>query len=563
MFGPTAISFIAAPPPANTIHPRPKIVFSDLVSAQVRQRKRELEFPMSLDVLETFLRQRGYAQIDYAFLPENDVVSQADLRVGSRLLMTLGLREQKPYVVKEAQLWGINMMNYLQAPAFWSLLKLAGVPARSNQRDQSFPLIVMGGQVWPNPLPLSSFYDVMVIGDGEQALAQIAALLEVFPNDRDQLLSQIATLEGVYVPGHTDRPVKRATIDFSDPVYPAGGSYVLNGVGAVVLSRGCAYSCAFCNNSLAGGPYRIKPIAQVRAHIDRLKQAGAHTVIPIAASASSYVSDGQSVVDIIKYIQKLGMTVKSMSDRPERLTPEFLRLSTQKTGKVVIALESSPRIRQLVFQKSLREETIEQAISTCITADINRIQLYVILAVPAIRPGLVDFLPDGFNGEQLEDLQYLAELAMMIVDHMLRSGSKKADRKPLVVLDCMPFVPAIGTRLQKVAFPPYNDFIAQITTLKSMLKGPYQGLVEVSAAMDESTHMLQVFLERGDARSGDALHQTWRRSFGESLTLADIQDARLISGSGPADLFVDYLERHLPYEGLIEVNHGRTCRSTV
>jgi hypothetical protein len=246
-------------------------------------------------------------------------------------------------------------------------------------------------------------------------------------------------LDGAFVPGNVSRPVRRSTIDFQDPSYPAGGSYLLNGVGSVILSRGCAFSCAFCNNSLVGGQYRIKPVAQVKAHIDRLKQAGAHTIIPIAASASNYYSQNQTVIDIVKYIHEQGLAVKRMSDT-ERVTPEYLRLTTPKNGKVVIAPEASPRIRQLVFQKNIREKTIQQAISACISAGINRLQLYVIVATPAIRPGVVDFLPTGFDGEQIEDLRYVAELGMSIVERMLHAGMQKPAGKPFVLLDCMPFI---------------------------------------------------------------------------------------------------------------------------
>jgi radical SAM superfamily enzyme YgiQ (UPF0313 family) len=554
VINPASLSFIAPQPRGKPNHKQPKIVFSDLVSAETRGRKGEIEFPMSLDALETYLRQQGYDQIDYAFPPDG---------TGGQPLATLGLRGQEPYPVKDAALWGINMMNYLQAPAFFALLHSAGLSPRREQRDGTSPLIVLGGHVWPNPLPLSDFYDVMVVGDGEDVLLQMAAILEAFPENRERLLAQIATLEGVYVPGHTDRPVKKATIDFADPRYPAGSSCLLNGVGAVLLSRGCAYDCAFCNNSLVGGPYRVKPIAQVRAHIDRLQQAGAHTIVPIAASASNYLSEGQSAHEVVEYIQKQGLAVKSMSDRPERFTPEYLRLTAQKTGKLVIAVEASPRIRQLVFRKNLREETIERAVSAGIAAGINRIQLYAILSTPAMHPGLLDFLPGGFEGEGATDLRYLAGLAMTIAERMSRAGLKKAAEKPFVLLDCMPFIPAIGTRLQKATFPSYNDYMSKISELNSLVGLRHQGLVEVSTALDERSHLLQAFLERGDARVGDALWQAWRQSLDEAMTLNDIRRAVQISGLGPVDYSTDYLERRLPYEGILEASNGQTCRPTL
>jgi hypothetical protein len=545
-----AVSFLDPNPTDGMVFRPLKIAFSDLIGAGVRGRKAGIEFPVSLDVIETYLRRKGYGCIDYAFLP-NVAVPQKGR--SDRLLGTLGLRGQEPYPVREARLWGINMMNYLQTPAFFSLLQAAGVPLRRLQRNTEHPLIVLGGHIWPNPLPLADYCDVMAVGDGENVLERIAGLLEEFPDDRNRLLEKIARLEGAYVPGHTNRPVRKVWVDYSDPIFPAGGHNILNGTGSILLSRGCAYTCAFCMSSVAGWPYRVKPIRQIQKHIDRLQQAGAHTIVPVAASASLYNSNDQTAADVVEYIQARGMTVKPMSDRPENFTADYLSRITQAAGKVVIAPEASPRIRRLVFQKTIREETIDRAVSACIHAGIQRIQLYVILAAPSVPPGKVEFLPDGFDGEQTEDLRYLADLGRTIADRMIRAGLEKAGDKPFVLLDCMPFIPAIGSALQRVRVPAYGEYLSRIRELTAMIDPRYEGLVEVSAAMDEHTHLLQAFLERGDARAGGVIRQVWEQASGESLRLEDTQQAIHQAGIETREIFSDFLDRRLPYEGLIEL----------
>ena len=89
--------------------------------------------------------------------------------------------------------------------------------------------------------------------------------------------------------------------------------------------------------------------------------------------------------------------------------------------------------------------------------------------------------------------------------------------------------------------------------LKTLIKDEHRGVVEVSAALDEKTHLLQAFLERGDARVGDALWQVWQQQSGDSISLQQIQEAAFALSIVQEDLYSDYSERQLPYEGLIEV----------
>ena len=526
------------------------VALSDLVTAEFRGKKYDTEFPLSLDLLESFLRQNGIEHIDYAFLPW--LTTQREMIQNGQRLFTLGMDGQEPFPVSQARLLGINMMNYLQAPALFTLLELAGIPVFRQDRSSEFPLIILGGHIWPNPLPLSDFYDVMVAGEGEETLCQITELTRYLGGNKDQLLRAIAKLKGVYVPGYTQQPIQRVQIDYPDPIYPTGNLHVRSRVGAVVLSRGCPFSCAFCNNQLVGGQYRLKPYNQVIRHIDWLKQQGVEKVILVAASVSSYQSEGKTALDIMTYIRHQGLAVKGISDRPERYTPEYLRISTQETGKVIIAPEVSPRIRKDILRKTISEEILMEAVSAAIEAGVNRIQLYVILAIPSISPGVVEFLPGGFAGEQPEDIRYLAELGMAIASRMQQAGLEKPAGKPYVLFDCMPFIPAIGSSMQRVRFPSYAEFQLRLSQLSALITAVYRGLVDVSPGMDKLTHLLQAFLERSDARAGRAVWRAWKRTWPDSLQADDLEDAIADAGYNLDELSSEYLANDLPYTGLIE-----------
>src|SRR5262245_34037613 len=77
-----------------------------------------------------------------------------------------------------------------------TMLRLAGVPVRADDRTPRDPLVVVGGAVtFVNPEPLAPFADVIAAGEGE---ALIPSLLCSFKgaSDRDDLLRRLAAERG-------------------------------------------------------------------------------------------------------------------------------------------------------------------------------------------------------------------------------------------------------------------------------------------------------------------------------------------------------------------------------
>src|SRR5215212_4081722 len=85
-----------------------------------------------------------------------------------------------------------------------TMMRLAGIPPRAEARNRHHPLILIGGAVtFVNPEPLALFADVIAAGEGE---VLIPSLLRAFnaASDRDDLLKQLATERGFYIPSFYD-----------------------------------------------------------------------------------------------------------------------------------------------------------------------------------------------------------------------------------------------------------------------------------------------------------------------------------------------------------------------
>src|ERR671918_716814 len=95
-----------------------------------------------------------------------------------------------------------------------NVLDLAGIPVRSDERDETHPIIVAGGHSTMNPEPMHAFIDAFVIGEGEEVIHDIINMVQRFkrlntegskpsnlqPFKRETLLKELAKIQGVYVP---------------------------------------------------------------------------------------------------------------------------------------------------------------------------------------------------------------------------------------------------------------------------------------------------------------------------------------------------------------------------
>src|SRR5512141_2196967 len=95
-----------------------------------------------------------------------------------------------------------------------NVLDLSGIPVRSEDRDETHPLIIAGGHSTMNPEPMHAFIDAFVIGEGEEVIHDIINVIQKFKSlkvetlegsnlptfKRSDLLYELAKIQGVYVP---------------------------------------------------------------------------------------------------------------------------------------------------------------------------------------------------------------------------------------------------------------------------------------------------------------------------------------------------------------------------
>lgn len=79
----------------------------------------------------------------------------------------------------KADIIGFTLQYELSYTNILNMLELSGIPLLAQERGEGFPLILGGGPCACNPEPLADFFDAFLLGDGEEAVIEIATVCRI------------------------------------------------------------------------------------------------------------------------------------------------------------------------------------------------------------------------------------------------------------------------------------------------------------------------------------------------------------------------------------------------
>ena len=345
------------------------------------------------------------------------------------------------------------------------MLKDAQIPLKRSERGDEDPLIIAGGPcATANPMPLSDYIDMFIIGEGENVINE---LIDIYLSNPDKGLEKFLKVDGVYIP-EFDNETKIAIIedlnetyhvtypivsegDVEDDMSVFNNSIMLN------VSRGCTRGCRFC---MAGYLYRPMRQCDHRKLIDialeNRKNSGLNKVTLIGAAVSDY----SNLDDLIDGLESEGFQISTPSLRIESITRntlETLKKSGLKT--ITLAPESTSNLRK-VINKHILKEQIFTVIKNAIDLDFN-IKLYFLIGIP---------------GESMEDIHDLCEYMKKIAE--MHYNPKK------VKFSVNPVIPKPHTPLQWEGYD-FKDVKKKIRYIQKEMKNynikcesPKKGLIQ-------------------------------------------------------------------------------------
>jgi radical SAM superfamily enzyme YgiQ (UPF0313 family) len=406
-----------------------------------------------------------------------------------------------------------------------TMLRLAGLPPRADDRTSRHPLVVIGGAVtFVNPEPLAVFADVIAAGEGELLVPTLSSACRDAA-DRPELLGRLTTQRGFYIPSFYDvhyapdgtiaafepkagtgapPTVKKAAVKSVDRFDPPSTSIFTPDTEfgsrfLIEVVRGCANLCRFCWAGYNYLPVRAFPADRILQLAAEAKQHSTK-----AGLVSIALCDHPEIERILTGLLDLGYSISPASLRLDDLTEPIVKL-LHRSGErsITIAPETgSDRLRR-VINKTVTNDEILAATDLIFANGIDNLKLYYMIGLPT---------------ESDADLEAICDLTVQMRDIMLKHGRPRG-RLGRIVGSVNPLIPKPGTAYQWL---PMED-PARTDAKGKRLRHLLSGLDNVYFNIKSERHSYyQALLSLGDRRVASTIEAAernggqWRAAVAET-----------------------------------------------
>jgi len=420
--------------------------------------------------------------------------------------------------LKDFDVLGFTLQHELCYANVLTMLDLGGIPLHAQERTLSHPLVIAGGPGVSNPEPMAPFFDLFVIGDGEQALPEVCNLWLEEKQSHDDRFAALAALAQrlpyVYVPGlyqpvdsgdnwpravrplHDGLPerIRPAIVADLNSVSPPRSPVVpfvacVQDRMVVEIMRGCPGKCRFCQSTTIKRPLRHRSVENIiSAAEDQYRHTGQNELALLSLSSSDY----PWFDDLLKRLQETFRPLHVSISLPSLRVNEQLRgvselLNTDRHSGLTLAPEAARDDMRRVLGKPISNEDLFQGCRCAMERGFSRVKLYFLCGLP---------------GEREADLRGIIEMAETI-SHL---GKEIRGRPAQVVANVSNFIPKPQTPFQwlpmqrREYFQWAHNFLRRQKTLRSVQLRCH----DIEASLCEG------LLCRGDRRLAAAIQQAWR-----------------------------------------------------
>jgi len=442
---------------------------------------------------------------------------------------------------------GFSLTNELCYTNVLNMLDLAGIEVRRSRRTAEDPLIIAGGGMANCCEPVAPFVDLFVLGEGEQAIVELANALSAARQagrSKDEALREIAErFDWAYVPQFYDFDYEDARIasfrsvgwgltprvtsasgeetrglkthpteaepslrtrfenavveDFENapaptrPIVPFAEA--VHERVSIEIMRGCPGRCRFCQASFCRRPIRFRSAERVfELAKESYAASGFDTVSLLSLSTADYPHLEELVVRLHGYFEDkhVGLSIPSLRvDQQLKLVPKLFA-SVRKSGLTIAVEAAGERLRQII-NKPLKDSDLFATVEEAYKAGWQKLKLYFMAGLP---------------GETLDDVREIVALTYRLAK-LRRSVDGKTGNINITVSW---FVPKPHTPFGWLEQRPREYFEQarqRILDEKRRLNAKFLQF----KFHDINQSILEAAIGRSDRRCAEVIEAAWRR----------------------------------------------------
>jgi radical SAM superfamily enzyme YgiQ (UPF0313 family) len=476
---------------------------------------------LGLQILYDIVNRDGRFAAERAFAVWPDM----EERMKAKGIPLFSLESRRP--AREFDLWGFSLQSELTYTNILAMLSLAGLPLLASRRAHpGYPLVLGGGIGAYNPEPLADFFDLFLIGDGEEAIVEI---MEAYQKERQEgsrsspvapigisaslrqerreegklelLRRMVNRVPGLYAPalyrpaydsagkftgispigdGIPSRIEKRVFADLNRsqiaaPLVPL--TEVTHDRSAVEIMRGCARGCRFCAAGWTSRPVRRKSKEEtVRQALALAERSGRGEVSLLSLSSGDHPEIAAVMEELSPVLarRRIGLSLPSLNiaSVTEAMLLESKRVS--KSGITLAPEAASPRLQRAIG-KSCDPQRLWDLSQKLKAMGWRLMKLYFMVGLP---------------GETREDVEAIVEM----INRLSRWGGETN-------VTISTFVPKPATPFQWAPMAAREEIRSAQAVLRSGVRSRRVRLKFRSL----ETSLIEGVISRGDRRVGGIL----------------------------------------------------------